>query len=252
MTSKELALKDSFGVLSQSREEVASIVQANLGVGGINEWQLDRIKIPTGGNLNWTVESLEGEEQVKELVGIIVAWKDQRTYWKESFAESGGGAEPDCSSPDAVQGYGDPGIQCEVCPNSQWGSGNGGIGQACKLTRSLYFLRQGSMLPDVVVLSPTSIPPVAKYFQRLAAQAVPFYGVITKLGLERAKSKGGGIAYSKVVPTVAEVLSLDEQQTIRAFAESVAPIVTARPPVVSDATEEEEATGVYDPDVATS
>lgn len=205
------------------------IVKANLGVGGINEWQLDRIKIPAGGAQQWTIQTLEGEDTVKQLNGIIIAWKDQRTYWKESYSDSGGGAEPDCSSPDAIQGYGDPGVKCAECPNSQWGSGPNGIGQACKLTRSLYFLRQGSMLPDVVVLSPTSIPPIQKYFQRLAAQAVPFYGVITTLGLERAKSKAGNIAYSKVVPTVAEVLSLEEQQSIRAYAEAVAPIVSTAP-----------------------
>lgn len=230
----ELAKRDDYGVLGMGAGEVTDIVKANIGDAGLNEWELDRIKIPAGGALSWSVPSLEGEEMVKELTGIIVAWRDTRAYWKTNFAESGEGSAPDCSSPDAVQGYGDPGIKCELCPNAEWGSGTNGVGQACKLTRNLYLLRAGSLLPEVVVLSPTSIPPFRKYFQRLAQQGIPYYGVVTAVGLERAKSKGGGINYSKAVPTVAERLSEEDMQSIRVYAETIAPSLLVSAPGVTD------------------
>ena len=229
----ELAKRDDYSVLGLGAGEVTDIVKSNIGDAGLNEWELDRIRIPSGGALSWSVPSLEGEEMVKELTGIIVAWRDSRAYWKVDFAEAGEGSAPDCQSPDAVQGYGDPGIKCELCPNAVWGSAPKGNGQACKLTRNIYLLRAGSLLPEVVVLSPTSIPPFRKYFQRLAQQGLPYYAVVTAIGLERAKS-GGGINYSKAVPTVAERLGEEDVQSIRTYAETIAPSLLVTTPVEED------------------
>jgi hypothetical protein len=190
------AEEDKYLVLAEDSKNVASVLRDNLGIGGqIRTSDFDRIKVPSGGQLAWMVPGLEGETPEKTVSGILIYWRDSRVYWEHSFSDSGGGSPPQCSSDDGIRGIGDPGGECAACPLSQWGED--GEAQACRQVRVLFLLRPDAFLPVVVSCPPTSIAPIKKYFMRLASKGVPYYGVITQLGLESTQSVGG-IKYARI------------------------------------------------------
>ena len=221
------AVIGSYAVM-QRAEELREIMAANVGTGGVSPFDIDRVKVPSGGGTTWEVPSLAGPVETKELRGVIIAWRDPRGYWRESFEDTGGGTPPDCSSDDGVTGLGDPGGDCAVCPLAQFNTARGGAGrgQACKQTRLLFMVREGDLLPIVVVVPPSSLSPMKKFFLRLASSAVPFFGVVTELTLERTKNKDG-IAYAEVTPRMVDQLSPEERARMKAYAESVAPAMAA-------------------------
>lgn len=208
-------------VLQGDIADVTSILQENAGAVGFSDLDLERIKIPAGGGVAWEVNSLSGVESVKELEGVIVAFRDIRTFWRKSFEESGG-APPDCSSIDSVTGVGDPGGLCAMCPLAQFGSD--GRRQACRQGRQLFLLRGDAILPDVVNLAPTSLAAARKFFLRLTSQGIPFYGAIVKIGLEKDKNSDG-IAYAKATFTLARVLTEEETARTRTYASMFKPMV---------------------------
>lgn len=221
--SRQLATKHNGGshfLVLQGEQAISEIISENLGELGITQFDLDRVKFPTGGNTMWTIPSLDEDKTEKELRGIIVYWKDVRAYWTELF--SGEGNPPDCRSDDSIVGYGNPGGVCGKCPLSQFGSAPNGKGQACKQIRLLFLLREGDMLPLVIALPPTSINNVKKYFLRLASKSIPYWGVITTLTLEKTKN-ANGIPYAKVVPVLDSVLDEETKARVKAYAETIRP-----------------------------
>ena len=213
-----------FLVFQDQGADLQEIMEENLGGEGISQFDLTRVKIPSGGGTSWSIPTLEGDEDAKELRGIIVYWKNSRAYWKDSFG--GGSNPPDCRSDDGVTGYGDPGGECNKCPLSQWGSDDRGKGQACKSIRFLFLLRENDILPVAIALPPTSIKPIKNYFLRLATSATPFYSVITTLRLEKTKN-ADGITYSVVTPSMERKLSPECTAKIKAYAENFKPALAA-------------------------
>ena len=159
-----MALKkaDTFLALQADASNTLAIIRENLGNDRITDRDLDRITVPLGGGVTWTVPTLEGEDTAKSLEGIIVHWTSPRAYWATGM-EVGGNTPPDCSSPGGEIGYGDPGGDCYTCPLNQWGSADGGSGKACKEKRMLFLLRATDLLPIVIQAPSTSIQPVKPY-----------------------------------------------------------------------------------------
>jgi hypothetical protein len=210
--STAVAKRGEFAVLAMDTNQIQEIVATNLGGQGLTAFDLDRIKVPSGGGLYWSVPTLDGEEEAKEIIGVVIHHRPVRGYWKERFA--GAKNPPDCHSDDGISGFGQPGGTCRKCPLAQYGTavnekGQPAKGQACKQMKFLFVIREGDILPILVVLPPTSLKPVEKYLMRLTSQAVPFYGVVTRLTLERTKSSIG-IDFSRVVPAM--VGKLDQEQ----------------------------------------
>lgn len=182
--------------IAQGGDDIQNALRENLGGRPIEPFDLDRITVPAGGGTNWTVPTLDGDDTAKEIRGIVVHWTDKRTYWEKSFDETGGGALPDCSSEDGLNGRGNPGGECAECPLSKFGSGKAG-GQACKEFRVLFMVRELDMIPLVVTVPPTSLGVARKYFLRLASNRMAFWQVESVLSLEPAKS-AAGISYAKM------------------------------------------------------
>lgn len=212
----------NYALMKADNKAVSEILSANLGAhGSLDQFTLDRIKVPAGGGTTWTVPSLEGPQEMKEVNGIIIAWSEQRGYWETPFEESGGGSPPDCSSRDSVIGIGRPGGECLKCPLAQFGSADPKgkqkredvRGQACKQVRLLFVLLENSMIPLVVSIPPTSLKGAKQYFLRLAGNSIPYYGVVTRLLLRKDKNKDG-IEYSAV--DFIKAGSLNEEQTAKA------------------------------------
>lgn len=230
----DLVKPDDYQVMTQA-EDLRDIIESNVG-DSLSQFDLDRITMPAGGALSWTVPTLDGEESVKALEGIIVHWKEPRAYWQASFEDAGGGSPPDCSSEDSVLGRGmfgpgsehNPSGECAECPMSAFGSKPGeSNAQACKQMRVLFMVQPESLLPQAVMLPPTSIRPMKRYFLRLASKAMPFYGVVTRLELERATS-GGGIKYSVVKPSVASQLEPEAASRIRHYGDGLKSVLDSQ------------------------
>ena len=215
-------LEQLYPVLTKTPELYHEIIQANLGSGQLSVFDLERIRIPTGGGTSWTIASLDGDHEARDFEGIILHWREPRAYWRSSFDATGGGTPPDCSSDDGIRGIGTPGGACETCHLARFGSDDNGRGQACKQMRMLFVLLPGNFLPAVMLLPPTSLAACRKFFLRLTSLEIPYYGVLTKFSLEKTKNKQG-IAYAEVRFGVARKLQPEETANVKRLIESIKP-----------------------------
>lgn len=214
-----------YRIASVEPARLVALIDANIA-GGISAFDLTRIKVPAGGGITWMVPSLDGpEESARSIDGVIVAWSDQRAYWRETF--SGAGAPPDCASRDSKTGVGDPGGPCHKCAFAQFGSAppkpgktEAGRGQACKQMRLLFIIRPGDMLPIVVAVPPTSIKAMRDYFMKLAGAGIMYHEVVTSLRLAQDKN-ADGIQYSLVEPRMAARLSDVEASRVKMYSDSL-------------------------------
>ena len=229
-TGTDIVPAEQYAIMQADQTDLMEILSMNVGTQGLSRFDLDRIKVPAGGGLQFDIPTLEGEEQSATYEGIIVHWQEPRAYWDISFDESGGGTPPDCSSHDGYRGEGkfgpdseaNPTGHCDTCPMSQWGSARGGErrGQACKQMRVLFTVRPDSMLPDAVICPPTSIKQIRQYFLRLAGRSIPYNSVVTRFKLERAQS-GEGITYSRIVPSLATRLDAEQAAQAKEYGEAI-------------------------------
>ncbi len=185
---------------------------------GLQDGDLEVVKVPTGGGLQWELPGAEGGEMESTFDGVIVGVQVVRSYWPGEF--SGENNPPQCSSRDGKHGVGNPGGECEICPLNEWGSGKNGVGTACRERKRIYILRPNSYLPLVLSLPVTSIKHVRKYQIRLLNQRLPLHGVVTRFGLERTKS-ATGISYSEVTFTAAGPLPADIAPLAKAYANTI-------------------------------
>lgn len=239
-----------------SEVDPASIVEMlaeNTGESSISEFDLDRVKVPAGGATTWAVPSLEGEEELKTIEGVIVYQRTVRSFWAQRMEESGGGSPPDCSSADGLVGIGQPKLGdiehpdlangmtrytaqgearteghfiCKACPLAAFGSGGNGRSQACKQSRLIFILRENSVLPLLIAAPPSSLRSIKQYMLRLSGAGVPFYGVVTGFTLQRAKN-ADNIQYSEIIPTLARRLPPEDTQRMRAVSQALGPILAA-------------------------
>lgn len=213
-----------FVLLHTDLSSVLSVLSDNLADGTLSVRDLDRITVPAGGSTTWSIATLNGTEDTKALDGVIVYWRDGRAFWRKGFEETGSGTPPDCISYDGLVGEGDPGGACVRCPMSQFGSAErvfgrrGSSAQACRATRLLFLLRPADMLPVIVRVPPSSLKDVRGYFVQLTRAGLPYYGVVTRLTLERDKN-ASGIVYSKIKPIVLHRLSPEQARVFAAYGE---------------------------------
>lgn len=218
--SRELATVASYAVMQAEPDALGAMLRTNVGPQGLSVFDLDTVKTPAGGGTTFVVPTIDGEEEAKELRGVIVGFKDLRSYWRTGFDESGGGTPPDCSSQDMVRGEGDPGGDCARCPFSKFGTS--GRAQACTQRRLLFLLRECDLLPIVVSVSPASLKVVRQFFLRLASHATPYYGVVSSVTLVRDKNRDG-IQYSKILISAAGRLTPEETARMHGYAEALRP-----------------------------
>ena len=220
--------KHEYAVVNTSPQEIKSILQENTG-GELSPFDLDQIKVPSGGGTHFLVPTLEGEVPANEIEGVIVHFTKPRVFWKEPFGSGGGTTPPDCSSIDGITGIGSPGGSCAECPMSKFGTatnqdGSLGAGQACSQKNNLFVLRQNDILPIVVVGPPTSLKNIRQYLLRLANDRSTYYSVITKLKLTKAVSKGG-VDYAQIELSFSGRLDDAATAAMDAYHQEIAPIL---------------------------
>lgn len=220
---KEVAVRTiEFPALAQDPKLLSEALMENLGGSNISPFDLDRITIPAGGGIAWTIPTLEGEITSPEILGIIVSVQSARAYWAANIEDTGGSTPPDCSSDDAITGVGNPGGACAQCPYSQWGSDKRQRGQACKLIQRLFILRPGDNLPVVINLPVGSLKNARKYLLRLVSNGIKVSSVVTRVGLEKDKNQDN-ITYSKATFAMVGRLNPSEAEAASAYGKALAP-----------------------------
>ncbi len=175
------------------------------------DFSLDRIIMPTGGGLSFKKSGLNGPEEVKELVGVIIFQQSANTYYKNEY--DGQKNPPDCYSSDGLHGNGNPGGDCKKCPYNVFGSGKNGTGKACKNKRVLYFQTTSSVLPFMIYIPVGSIANFNQYMKNLVNAVKASQNVVTKITLA-SKKNNTGIAYSEAQFEYVRDLSKDEVQKL--------------------------------------
>ena len=216
------AVDQTYPILAMDPTRLGRIIKANIGSTKLTEFDVDRITVPTGGGKLWTVPGLEGESNQEHIEGLLVHWKEPRSYWKQSFDDSGGGVRPDCESPDGVTGFGDPGGSCASCALAQFGTHHKGRGQACKQMRVLFMVTQQNFLPIAVSCPPTSLINMQTFFLRLASRGILYNHIVVRLALMQDKNKDG-IKYSSVVPSMVRMLNEYEIEQVERYCEAIEP-----------------------------
>ena len=203
-----------------------------LGGGTMAERMLDKVSVPGSGGTTWTVPDVEGEKTTQSFEGVLVGWGHERGYWAKSY-NAANPAPPDCVSPDAVTGSGDRGEfgsgpqDCETCPLAQWGTkirdGEPTAGQACKTMIKLFILQPGSFVPIRLRVPPTSLKAVEKYLFNLTGKGIPWWGAVTEF--TRTKQTVGGYPTAVITPRLGERLEREHAEQMRAYKDTIAPLV---------------------------
>lgn len=192
--------------------DVREALAANFGDGeSITADCMIRVKVPSSGAAKWTIDELEGETQVDELVGLMVYYAAGGVLWPTTDPVDG--TQPVLRTDDLVTAYRvgddlgdiDPDVLEQFRINGGydwqalageggpygWGSGKGGRGKRATEFKVIGILRQGDILPILLNVPPTSIKSVSSFVKKLSAKAVPWYRAVIGLSLEEAKNEGG-------------------------------------------------------------
>lgn len=222
--SKELTIIENYSNHPALTDNFQEVIEDNLGSEGLKPSDLNLIKIPTGGSTKWTIDTLEGEELVSEIEGIIIMKKTVRAYWKNKFGSSDQ-TMPDCLSRDGkfgevqnVENAAGLGELCKKCPMNQYGSATEGKGKACKENTLLFVMLKDELLPTVIRLSPGSLKNAKSYFVKLVNYKTPYWKALTKITLSKEKNEQG-INFSMVNFAFAGRLDEDTAKEIANFKE---------------------------------
>lgn len=222
----EVELYQQYALAQADTAGLLDVLRENMGAGALTAFDLERVKMPTGGGQLWSLPTLTGEpEDVRTIDGIIVYHRDPRAYWQTTYEEQPG-TPPDCSSAFGDVGIGVPGGDCARCPFAQYGSKplmpgqTVSRGQACRATKLLCILREDALLPLVLFVPPTSLRPMRQYLLGLTSRGRHYSSVITRLALERTKN-ADGVEYSVVKPSMLETLDGAGAGRVREYAEAL-------------------------------
>ena len=190
------------------------LIHENLKDQPLTYQMFDIVKSPSGGSTVFTVPGLAGEEAEKELTGIILDYTLPRAYW--STPDPVEGTPPTCLSHNSL--VSESGKPCARCPFNDYGSKDGETGaKACKESVLLFLLRPGNVLPLLVRVPVTSKGLFLKYTARLTNTLTPLNGVVTRISLKKATSRGGK-PYALFHFEAVSALSPEEAASAKAFA----------------------------------
>ena len=225
-TEKEFDLVTITGELAEAIEEEMD---------GLGTIPFEKVKIPSGGGLAFELPGETEDEPIMatELTGVILDHHPVNAYWEEKY--SGGNEQPDCSSYDGKQGVERATGEihdCSKCPHNQFGSD--GAGKACKNIHRCYILQEGSPVPLILALPPTSLKYLRDYIgKRVLLKGKRCWDVVTKITLKKEKSNDG-IQYSRAAFSFVGDLAPEQRAEAKAMAETIKQ-TTRTIPVVDDA-----------------
>ena len=215
--------------------EIQEALSANMEEG--QSLQFPKIKMPTGGNLFWSIPTeTEEPEMAKELIGVVLLKQTSNVYYEVDGAEKG--KRPDCASQDGKGGYLQSDVTkartiiCATCPKNQWGSKvKDGIpqkGKACKNVMNIAFLLEGNVFPHHIPITPGSLASWTDYAKRLttARMPKPLYGVVTKIKLVKV-TNDSKLDYAQATFHKVADLTNAQKAEVKKFASYIEPFFRA-------------------------
>ncbi len=204
-------------------DNAIDIIRANLKSQPLTMQFFDVVKSPSGGSTVFSVPGLAGDEAEKELTGIILDYTTPRAYWDTPDPVEG--TPPVCYSPDSF--LSSDGKVCAHCPYNTFGSKDGeSNAKACKESVALFLLRPDNIMPIIVRVPVTSKLIFQRYMARLIGRMMPLSGVVTRITLEKATSKGGK-PYALYHFEAVSTLSPEESAKAREYSSQFMDIVAA-------------------------
>ena len=216
-----LQQEGAFAVLDQNPEEIAEMIETNLGAFEPTPFDLTNIKWPTGGGIMFVVPGPKGERSEPEIQGVVIHTQSVRAYWSSPDPTA---EPPQCSSVDCKVGIGDPGGLCKLCPWSQFGSGKDNS-QACNHKLRMFMIQPAGILPIVISIPPSSIKVARKFFLSLVSAQMPLFSVVIGLSLVKVKSNKG-IDYALAEFKVISDLTPEQAEKMKRVADSIRPMLT--------------------------
>ena len=203
---------------------VLDVIKDNLKHQPLSYSLFDTIKSPSGGSTVFSVPSIAGEEAEKELVGIILDYSTPRAYWDTPDPIEG--TPPVCYSQDSLISF--EGKSCNRCQFNDFGSNikEDSNAKACKESVAIFLLRPDKILPVIVRIPVSSKRLFLKYTTRLVSNLTPINGVVTRITLEKATSKGGK-PYALYSFEAVSTLTPEETANARAFGQKFMEILNA-------------------------
>jgi hypothetical protein len=199
-------------------QDLMEAIKTNYAEG--EKQRIDRISVPSGGGLSFTVIDENGQEvPVANIKGTILHHQYYCIRWMKKFQDlQEGEVNPFCFSADQVAGSGCPemgipaGQPCASCQFKQSGSDrNGGEGSDCHDRCAVFTLKEGSAMPVNVDLPRTSLSNWKAYRGMLTKTIGKAYThVVTKFGLEKVEKPGK--KYSAVTFARESTLVLTRQE----------------------------------------
>lgn len=202
------------------RDDGVKLLKGSLIDGGVGMFTLTQLRVPAGGGVAWTVDTLEGPTAIpgKDMNVIVGGMRaGLKKWWIAEFGDGESGP-PDCISFDGMTGNGvnslEPGAEpgahdCASCPWNRFKSArNGGAGKDCSDYMIAMVFREGSSLPDVLNIPAGSLKAWQSYSVKLANAGKSIWHVVTRLALE--PQKGGAVNWSKISPSFVRDLSPEE------------------------------------------
>ena len=213
----------------------------NLAVGEtLSLSDLMRVKIPTGGIVQWVIDAVDGQQLLPKLEGVILAQSLIRTLYGKPFEESGGMEPPICFSansvtaiwnreapyPENLHQFGVPSEKCLQCPLAKWGTrpktnGNGNNrGMACQQRRLFLILTTDSRMPLLVSIPASGLKTAKQYMVQLQAAGLDYWQVMTSISLIESKN-ADGIKYAKPQFLLLEKLPATVAQAIKRYKQTL-------------------------------
>ena len=229
--TKELTVVPANDIMILQHPEMAETLADALVQSGVSQFDLPRLKVPSGGGLAWEVETLEGVDVKKELEVIIgVVKTGQRAWWQIPVGQ-GDPQPPSCKSSDGRTGFGvntlDPDAvaeehDCATCPWAQWGSSRKGAESKAKDCSEKAFIlcfSKESALPMLLSVPATSLKALKAYQLKLIGACRPAHSVVTKLSLR--KENNGSNDYSVIEFNYAASLDEEGASSMRSLCEGL-------------------------------
>ena len=203
----------NYPILSMRANQFNKIIERNVGAENLNPFAFQRIKIPSGGGLQFEIPDFDTITHVSSFRCLLMYKKRRadKAFWKEPYGTAGASVQPDCFSRDGVYGTGMPGGYCDKCPLNEFGSGedskgNKTKGKRCRDSLLTFPTFEGNLLPMRFSLPPTSIGNFNNYGLQLASycnaeiQGLQYFEVVTEVSLERVETP---VLHSRAVFKVA-------------------------------------------------
>ena len=208
----------SYALMDGDVEEHLEHMQTVVARLGITERDLDIITIPRGDGTRWRIETSEGTKEVETFQGVVVDFRLRRRFYKDRDFDARAKRPPDCSSNDWEWGQGEPGGECEKCPQNIWGSTpvEGSRAKACREYIMLFVILPAEKQPYVVQLPATSLKTGRRMIARCALGGKPYYGQILRFSLEAVTAK---FTYNTAVIETIGALGDKEKPTFRRHAD---------------------------------